>query len=162
MRRKDREIADIEDKIKIINKCKVCRLGLSENNNPYIVPLNYGYTFENDLLTLFFHSAKEGKKLDIIKNNNKACFEIDCDTKLIEGERACTYGYAFKSIIGFGEIIILENKDEKTKGLNNIMKHQTEREMSYDFTDEELKNVLVYKMEVMEFTGKQKEFPAKK
>jgi nitroimidazol reductase NimA-like FMN-containing flavoprotein (pyridoxamine 5'-phosphate oxidase superfamily) len=160
MRRKDREIVNIEEKIEIINKCKVCRIGLSENNNPYIIPLNYGYSFENNILTLFFHSAKEGKKIDIIKNN-KACFEIDCDTKLIEGERACNYGYIFKSIIGFGEIIILENKEEKNKGLNKIMKHQTGREINYDFTDEELKNVLVYKMEVKEFTGKQKGFPTK-
>jgi nitroimidazol reductase NimA-like FMN-containing flavoprotein (pyridoxamine 5'-phosphate oxidase superfamily) len=162
MRRKDREIVNVEDKIKIINKCKICRLGLSENNNPYIVPLNYGYTFERNTLTLFFHSAKEGKKLDTIKNNNKACFEIDCDTKLIEGEKACTYGYTFKSIIGFGEIIILENKEEKNKGLNKIMEHQTGGEIYYDFMDEELKNVLVYKMEVKEFTGKQKEFPTRK
>jgi nitroimidazol reductase NimA-like FMN-containing flavoprotein (pyridoxamine 5'-phosphate oxidase superfamily) len=159
MRRKDREITDIHEKVSIIKKCKVCRIGLSENNFPYIVPLNYGYDFENDTLTLFFHSAKEGKKIDIIKNNNNACFEIDCDTKLIEAEKACNYGYAFKSIIGFGKIIILENADEKIDGLNKIMKHQTERETVYNFTHDELKNICVYKMIVEEFTGKQKEFP---
>ncbi|MDR0754350.1 MAG: pyridoxamine 5'-phosphate oxidase family protein, partial [Prevotellaceae bacterium] len=88
MRRKDKEITNIEDKINIIDQCKVCRLGLSENNKPYIIPLNYGYSFENNMLTLFFHSAKEGKKIDIIIKNNSACFEIDCDNKLIEGEKA--------------------------------------------------------------------------
>ena len=159
MRRKDKEITNIHEKINIIKKCKVCRIGLSENNMPYIVPLNYGYDFENDTLTLFFHSAKEGKKIDVIKNNNNACFEIDCDTKLIEAERACSYGYAFKSIIGFGKIIILENVDEKIDGLNKIMKHQTERETVYNFTHDDLKNVCVYKMIVEEFTGKQKEYP---
>jgi len=159
MRRKDREITDIHEKVSIIKKCKVCRIGLSENNFPYIVPLNYGYDFENDTLTLFFHSAKEGKKIYIIKNNNNACFEIDCDTKLIEAEKACNYGYEFKSIIGFGKIVILENTDEKIDGLNKIMKHQTERETVYNFTHDELKNICVYKMIVEEFTGKQKEFP---
>ena len=111
MRRKDREITDIDEKINIIKKCKVCRIALSENNMPYIVPLNYGYSFENNILTLFFHSATEGKKLDIIQNNNNACFEIDCDTQLIEAEKACDYGYAFRSIVGFGKITILENTD---------------------------------------------------
>ena len=84
MRRKDKEIIDVNEKINVIKKCKVCRIGLSENNIPYIIPLNFGYKYENNLLTLYFHSALEGKKLDIIKNNNNACFEIDCDNKLRE------------------------------------------------------------------------------
>ena len=158
MRRTDKEITDIDEKLNIINQCKVCRLGLSENNTPYIVPLNYGYSFENNTLTLFFHGAQKGRKVDIIKNNNKACFEIDCDNKLIEGEKACTYSYAFKSIIGFGEVIVLKTIDEKTNGLNKIMQHQTGKETVYNFTDDELKNVMVYKMDVTEMTGKQKEF----
>jgi nitroimidazol reductase NimA-like FMN-containing flavoprotein (pyridoxamine 5'-phosphate oxidase superfamily) len=158
MRRKDKEITDIEEKLNVIHQCKVCRLGLAENNTPYVVPLNYGYSFENNVLTLFFHGAHEGRKINIIKNNNKACFEIDCDTALIEGGAACTYSYAFKSILGFGEIIILETAEEKSSGLNKIMKHQTGKEITYNFTDDELKNVFVYKMDVKEFTGKQKSF----
>jgi nitroimidazol reductase NimA-like FMN-containing flavoprotein (pyridoxamine 5'-phosphate oxidase superfamily) len=101
------------------------------------------------------------KKSGIIKSNNRACFEIDCDNKLIEGKKACSYSYAFKSVIGFGEITILENKEEKNSGLNKLMKHQTGKEIEYNFTEEELKNVMIYKMEVREFTGKQKEFPIK-
>ncbi len=85
MRRKDREITGIDEKLEIIAKCKVCRIGLSENNYPYIVPINYGYSFNDRKLALYFHCAPEGKKIDIIKKNNNACFEIDCDTKLIEG-----------------------------------------------------------------------------
>jgi nitroimidazol reductase NimA-like FMN-containing flavoprotein (pyridoxamine 5'-phosphate oxidase superfamily) len=158
MRRKDKEIIDVSEKIAVVKKCKVCRIGLSENNIPYIIPLNYGYDFENDKLTLFFHGATQGKKLDMIKNNNNACFEIDCDTKLLEAEKACNYGYAFKSIIGFGKIIILENADEKIYGLNKIMKHQTEKETVFNFTPDELKNVCVMKMTIEKFTGKQKEF----
>lgn len=159
MRRKDREIINIDDKIKIINKCKVCRLGLSENDKPYIIPLNYGYSFENNILILYFHSATEGKKIDIIKNNNKACFEIDCDNKLIEAEKACNYGYAFKSIIGFGEILMVETNEEKSNGLNKIMKHQTGKDVTYNFNDTMLKNVAIYKFIVEEFTGKEREFP---
>ena len=156
MRRQDREIIDVNEKINIIKKCKVCRIGLSENNIPYVIPLNYGYTFEDNTLTLFFHSALEGKKIEIIKSNNNACFEIDCDSKLIEAEKACNYGYAFSSIIGFGKIIILENTEEKIIGLNMIMKHQTEKETIYNFTNDELQKVCVYKMIVEIFTGKQK------
>jgi nitroimidazol reductase NimA-like FMN-containing flavoprotein (pyridoxamine 5'-phosphate oxidase superfamily) len=156
MRRKDKEISDIDEKLKIIEKNKICRLGLSENDYPYIVPLNYGFSYDDGKLTLYFHGATEGKKMDIIKKNNNVCFEIDCDTELIKGEAPCNYGYEFKSIIGFGKIIILEAKDEKINGLNYLMKQQTRKDIKYDFNENELKNVSVFKMTVEEFTGKQK------
>ena len=156
MRRKDKEITDINDIIAIIRKCKVCRLGLSENNIPYVVPLNYGYTYENENLVLYFHGANQGKKLKIIKENNNACFEIDCDTKLIEAENPCDYGYEFRCVIGFGKIFFMEKNDEKIFGLNLLMKQQTGRNIEYDFSENELNNVCVYKMVINEFTGKQK------
>jgi nitroimidazol reductase NimA-like FMN-containing flavoprotein (pyridoxamine 5'-phosphate oxidase superfamily) len=154
MRRKDKEIADINDKIAIIEKCKFCRLGLCENNFPYVIPLNYGYTYEDEKLVLFFHGAIEGKKIEMIRKNNNACFKIDCDTKLIEREKPCNYSYEYKSVIGFGKIIFLETDDGKSIGLKHLMKHQTGKEIRYDFSKDELKKVCVFKMVVEEFTGK--------
>jgi nitroimidazol reductase NimA-like FMN-containing flavoprotein (pyridoxamine 5'-phosphate oxidase superfamily) len=156
MRRKERKITDIDEKLKIIEKCKVCRLGLSENNYPYIIPLNYGFSYEDEKLTLYFHGAADGKKMDIIKKNNNACFEIDCDTKLIEGELPCNYSYEYKSIIGFGKIIILETKDKKIDALNYLMKHQTGKNIKYDFNENKINSIAAFKMVVEEFTGKQK------
>jgi nitroimidazol reductase NimA-like FMN-containing flavoprotein (pyridoxamine 5'-phosphate oxidase superfamily) len=161
MRRQDKEIVDVGAKLEIISRCKVCRLGLSDNNTPYIVPLNYGYSFENNILTLFFHGAHEGKKMDIIRNNNRACFEIDCEGKLIEAEKACGHSYAYKSIIGFGKIILIKSPEEMADGLNKFMRHQTGIDRTYNFDEAQLKNVTVYKLVVDEFTGKHKEFPAK-
>jgi nitroimidazol reductase NimA-like FMN-containing flavoprotein (pyridoxamine 5'-phosphate oxidase superfamily) len=156
MRRKDREITGIDEKLEIIKKCKVCRIGLSENNYPYIVPLNYGFSYDDGKLSLYFHCAPEGKKIDIIKKNNNACFEIDCDTKLIEGIKACDYSYEFKSIIGFGKIVFLETKEEKTNGLNYLMKQQTGNDIKHDYDEKELRNIIILRMLVDEFTGKQK------
>ncbi|MDR1200402.1 MAG: pyridoxamine 5'-phosphate oxidase family protein [Tannerellaceae bacterium] len=156
MRRKDREIADINEKLKIIDKNKVCRLALSDNNQPYIVPLNYGYSFENNCLTFYFHSACEGKKLEIIEKNNLACFEIDCDGVLIEGEKPCSYSYAFESIVGTGKIMLLNTATEKKDGLNKLMKHQTGKNETYCFDEKTIERVIVYKMVVEEFTGKRR------
>jgi nitroimidazol reductase NimA-like FMN-containing flavoprotein (pyridoxamine 5'-phosphate oxidase superfamily) len=156
MRRRDREITDIHDKLAIIEQCTFCRLGLSDENYPYIVPLNYGYTYENEKLTLFFHGAAEGRKIEIIKKNNNACFEVDCGTELVEGNNPCEYGYKFKSIIGFGKIIFLETNDEKSHGLKQLMKHQTGKETTHNFCEDELIHVCVFKMIVEEITGKQK------
>jgi nitroimidazol reductase NimA-like FMN-containing flavoprotein (pyridoxamine 5'-phosphate oxidase superfamily) len=155
MRRKDKEIIDVNEKIAIINRNKVCRLALSDNNQPYIIPLNYGYSFENNILSLYFHSSSEGKKMEIIKKNKQVCFEVDCDCSLIEGEKACKYSYAFKSIIGTGKIIILDTMDEKIDGLNKLMKHQTEKDQVYDFDEKTVRQITVYKMVVDEFTGKE-------
>jgi nitroimidazol reductase NimA-like FMN-containing flavoprotein (pyridoxamine 5'-phosphate oxidase superfamily) len=156
MRRKDKEIVDIDEKLEIIAKCKVCRLGLSENNYPYIVPLNYGFSYDDGRLTLYFHCALEGKKVDIIRKNNDACFEIDCDTQLIDGEIPCRYGYEFKSVIGFGKVVFLDTVDENIAGLNYLMKQQTGNDVKYEFNEDELSRVLVFKMSVDEFKGKQK------
>ena len=155
MRRKDKEITDIDAKIAIIEKCKYCRLGIALDNSPYVIPLNYGYTFENEKLSLFFHSANEGKKIDVLRNNNSACFEVDCDAQLVKGIKACNYGYAFKSIIGYGKITFLESNKEKADGLNQLMKHQTGETKEYTYSDNMLNKVCVLKMDVDEFKGKQ-------
>jgi nitroimidazol reductase NimA-like FMN-containing flavoprotein (pyridoxamine 5'-phosphate oxidase superfamily) len=157
MRRKESEITDVYKKLEIIGKNKVCRLALSENDQPYIVPLNYGYSFENGALTLYFHSAKEGKKLEIIRKNNLACFEIDNDSGdgLIKGDTPCDHSYAFQSIVGTGRILLLDALPEKKDALNKLTRHMTGSDETYDFPEKALEAVAVYKMEVAEFTGKE-------
>jgi len=156
MRRKDREISDINESLEILDKCKVCRIGLSDNNMPYIVPLNYGYTWENDRLTLYFHSALEGKKIDILKNNKRACFEIDTDHRLIEGVIACKYGYSYSSIMGFGNIEFINDNEEKTRCLNILMKHQTGQDTLHAYSDEALAGIVVYKLVAEDFSCKKR------
>lgn len=160
MRRTDREITATEEILAIIDRCKVCRLGLVDADQPYVVPLNYGYSHNGGALTLYFHSAREGRKIDIISRNNKACFEIDCDHRLVEGERACDYGFIYSSVIGFGTVEFIENNDEKIIALNYLMKHQTGMDIHHDFGDM-LARVAVYKLSVSEFTGKRKPLPDK-
>jgi nitroimidazol reductase NimA-like FMN-containing flavoprotein (pyridoxamine 5'-phosphate oxidase superfamily) len=98
-------------------------------------------------------------KIDILKKNNKVCFEIDCNHALIEANEPSKYSFAFESIIGFGKIIFLETDEEKSYGLNQLMKHQTGKDIKYQYPEYQLKSVNVYKMEVETFTGKHKLFP---
>jgi nitroimidazol reductase NimA-like FMN-containing flavoprotein (pyridoxamine 5'-phosphate oxidase superfamily) len=154
LRRKDREILDVNEKLAILKECKVCRLALSVDDKPYVVPKNFGFSFENDKLTLYFHGAKEGKTQDMIHQNNEASFEVDCGHKLISGDAPDDYSYAYRSIIGFGKITLLESEAEKTMGLNQMMKHQTGKDLKYTYKSELLNKTAVYKMEVEEFTAK--------
>ena len=157
MRRTDREITDKDEIIKIIDKSDVCRIALSQNNIPYIVPMNFGYIFENDRLVLYFHCAKEGKKLDIIKSNPAACFEMDCSSKIIPGEKACNYSIDFESVIGFGNIVITGDGEieEKRKALNLIMQKYAPEKM-FEFSGTDIDSVTVLKFIVDDFTGKRR------
>lgn len=77
MRRKDREVKDDIKIDEIIRKSKVCRIGFNDNGEVYIVPMNFGYVHENNRRIFYFHSAKSGRKMDLIKANPKVGFEID-------------------------------------------------------------------------------------
>ena len=158
MRRKEREITDIAEKLAVIEKCKVCRLAMTDGNAPYIVPLNFGYTWENDKLCLYFHGACEGRKIDILKKNPKICFEMDCSHKLIEADNPADYSYAYESIIGEGKVEFLDDPKEKTFGLNILMRHQAGRE-GFTFPEEALKKTCAYKVEAVWFTGKRRPLP---
>jgi len=153
MRRKDREITDKAEIIKIIEQCEVCRLGLSDDNIPYIIPMNYGYKYQEGKLTLYFHGAKEGKKLDIIAKNPKACFEVDCSHELVTAEEAWNYTMNYESVIGNGEISICTDKSEIAEGLQLLMK-QVARDKEFTFPDHVMNSVTVFKLEVTDFTGK--------
>lgn len=152
MRRKDREVTDINDLISVVEECRICHLGLIDDKGMYIVPLNYGYEYINQRLNLYFHSAHVGRKIDAIINNPNVCIEMDCGHRLIEGEKACDYSFGFKSIIGNGKASIVSDYNEKLKGLSLLMKHETQRE--FEFDEKMVNQVSVIKVEVNEFTGK--------
>jgi nitroimidazol reductase NimA-like FMN-containing flavoprotein (pyridoxamine 5'-phosphate oxidase superfamily) len=115
-------IKDRETLLSILDNADVCRIALHDTPFPYIVPLNYGYIWD-DQLAFYFHCASEGRKLTCIRRNNHVCFEIDTGHELIQNEHACNWGMRYKSIIGNGIIEIVDDHDEKNKGLNLLMKH---------------------------------------
>jgi len=153
MRRSDREITAKMEIMQIVEKCDVCRLAFSDNDIPYIVPVNFGFEYTDGRLILYFHGASEGKKHEIITKNPRACFEMDCSHKLIEAEEAADYTMEYESVIGNGKISYITEKSEKTKALNFLMK-QYAKEKSFSFSDHVIESVTVFKLDVLEFTGK--------
>ena len=122
MRRKDHEITDFEEIRYILTSGLICRLALSVDNTPYIVPLNYGVKFSNPMV-LYFHCAPSGRKLDMLKRNNRVCFEIEVDTEIIKGKEACDWAMQYKSVIGYGTVEIITDGDQMIHGLNILMEH---------------------------------------
>jgi hypothetical protein len=152
MRRKDREVTDTNELLAIIQECRICHLGMQDVNGIYIVPLNYGFEYVNNQLSLYFHSAKVGRKIDALKLNPNVCIEMDCDHRLIEGDKACDYSFGFKSIIGNGHASFVEEYTEKLKGLKLLMQHETQKE--FEFDEKMVNMVTVMKVVVHEFSGK--------
>lgn len=152
MRRSDREITDQKALLAILDSCEVMRVGLVDGDRPYVVPMNYGYRWEGGQLTLYFHSAKEGMKLNLIRKNAKVCFEVDCGHALIPGENACQYGYAFQSVVGFGKAEVLEDPQEKITALRALMQHMAGEQFA--FTEQMVSGITVWQIQVSEFTGK--------
>ena len=153
MRRKDREITDFNEMIKIVKKCDSCVLALNEEGFPYIIPMNFGMDIEDGQLYLYFHCASEGKKLDLIRKDNRASFEMDCEHKLVlqEEEMECTMGYA--SVIGQG-IIEFVAEEDKLQALKVLMRQY--RSEDFQFDTRMLKVTTVLKMKVIHMTGKRK------
>lgn len=152
MRRKDREITDLNEIMEIIKKCDVCRLAFFDEGFPYIVPLNFGAFLAEDKISIYFHGANAGKKLVLIEKNNKVAFEMDCSHKLILGEKACDSTMEYESVCGNGTVELLEGQ-EKLSGLAALMK-QYSTNNHHEFDEKEVRAVAVLKLSVNKITAK--------
>ncbi len=148
MRRKEKEIIDKSEIESIIRKSTVCRLGLTDKSRPYVVPLCFGY--DND--ALFFHSAKEGRKVEILRKNNQVCFEFDIAPEVKTGKTACAWGMRYQSVIGFGKALFIEDPDERRKALDVIMRQYADGD--FEYSEKSFKKALVIKVEIESMTGK--------
>ena len=153
MRRKDREVTDLAVIREILNKARVLRLGLNDEGSPYVVPLHYGYEMDEEgKLTFYMHGAREGHKVDLAKADSRAFVEIDTDEELMYSDIACDNGATFSSVMARGHVTLLEDAEEKIKGLKALMKLQTGKD--FEINEKMAKIVTVFKVDVDEYSAK--------
>jgi hypothetical protein len=119
VRRKDLKITDRTEIESILHEATVCRIGLADDDGPYVVPVCFGYEDRS----VYIHSAPEGKKLVMLEKNPRCCFEVDICGQVIRGDRPCSWGMRYRSVIGYGRAAILTDPDGKKRGLTCIMHH---------------------------------------
>ena len=155
MRRRDREVTDLNQIFEIVRNCNVAHVGMVENGKPYVVALNFGYERQGDTLVLYFHSACEGHKIDILKENPNVYFQMDCVNEFITGtkEHPCAYCWRYDS----GQVEFVENPEEKSAALNCMIRHLGKTEDTFQFPEAMLKKTCVYKLRSTDFTGKHHE-----
>ncbi len=132
----------------IIRDATVCRLGCADDGVPYVVPLSFGFRSG----AIYIHSAPEGEKISILQKNPDCCIEFDECQKVVQAEKPCHWGMQYRSVICRGRAVFMTNPDEKRIGLNCIMNHYGGD--SYTFSEKDLGNVSVIRIDILEMTGK--------
>lgn len=112
-----------------VHQAKVCRVGLVDGDEAYIVPMNFGYHDGS----LFFHSAKVGRKVELVQRNGKASFEMDIDLGLVTDQDAYKCTNHFICVMGTGQIELVKDDEERMIGLRALMDHYTKD--NYSMTD---------------------------
>ncbi|NLE06860.1 MAG: pyridoxamine 5'-phosphate oxidase family protein [Crenarchaeota archaeon] len=154
MRRLDRNIERIEDIFSVLDRCKICRLGMVDGEGkPYVVPLNFCYEYRQGKLNLYMHCAKEGLKLDLLRAKPSVCFEADNAGAVITADQACGYSQKYESVIAFGEAEILSDPAQREKGLQAVMKIQSGQD-DWVFDPNSAARVEVIRVRVSSVTGK--------
>jgi len=132
----------------ILEQALVLRLAISAGEQPYLVPLSFGY----ERGRLFFHSAPRGKKIEMLAQNPRVCFQVDQNVSLVRGKTACQFSMRYRSVIGYGRARRLEDLAEKRHALDQIVRHYGGDPV--DYPEDQLRDLAVYEIAIDEITCK--------
>ena len=155
MRRKDREIRDPSAIMQILEKADVCRIAMCEDNVPYVVAMNFGCgkQRETGFAPLYFHSAPEGKKIDILRKNSLVCFQADIEHEFFLHTIACGCSMKYQSIVGMGRMSFVDDRSEKLEALQSIMTHYTKKS-EHVFKEEMITRTVTMRLDIEEISAK--------
>jgi len=149
---KNREITLTSSMEDVIARCRYCTMAMiDQNNHPYVLPMNFGYAHG----VVYLHSAPEGKKVDILRNNNRVCLAFSTDHELRHQNEdvACSYSMKYRSVLIYGKVEFIDDPTEKRRVLNILMKQYTGRD-DFKYNDPAINNVLVYKVVAEKMEGR--------
>jgi uncharacterized protein len=152
MRRKNREIADREEIDAILSSANLMHIALVDGDTPFLVPVFYAF----DGTAIYFHSAKAGTKIEIMKRNNNVCFEVSIDHGIIEDDIVCAFEAQHRTVIGFGKASFVVDEAEKMKALDGIVARFTDKKFEYPKTN--LGLTVVIRIDIESIKGKKHGF----
>ena len=150
MRKQNQEIKDKNIIDEILSKSEVCRIAMIDDGKPYILPFNYGYKDHY----IYIHSTPEGKKIDILKKNSYVCFEIEYKADLVKYGEPCKWATRYCSVVGYGEVEIITDFQQKMDGLDIIMAHHGYQDKK-NYDKKQVESIVILKLHITEVTGKQ-------
>lgn len=165
MRRQDREITEFADVIKVMRACQVCHVAFSDEDYPYVVPMTFGMEVkENNRVNLYFHGAKEGRKHELIKKNNKVSFVMEDTHGIVTGLQvgACECTMEFECVMGTGTIEYV-SEEEKVAALQTMLQQYNVKEgQNYHFHQEVVPRIHVLRLRVNSLSAKKREVATQK
>ena len=153
MRRKDKEINDIKEMMRIVESSRIMHLGICQDDQPYVIPLNFGFQYNGSNIKIYFHSAKAGRKIDFINKNKKCAVEMTSYFELEKGETACDWSAFHESIMIEGRISLIEDENEIRMAMDRIMEHYGFEGVPV-YEDKFIKAMAVYCIDVDNISGK--------
>ncbi|MCK4879650.1 MAG: pyridoxamine 5'-phosphate oxidase family protein [Bacteroidales bacterium] len=150
MRKANQEIKDEKILDEILSGVTICRVAMMDGELPYIIPFNYGYSDG----CLYIHSAPEGKKIDLLRKDNRVCFEVEDMVEIFKGERACDWTTRYRSVVGYATVEILSDEESKQQGLEVIMAQHGAPEL-VEFSPKSINRMVILKLAITSMTGKQ-------
>ena len=155
MRRAERAM-NAEETQQFLETATVGRLGMISKGEPYVVPLNYIYL--DDLV--YFHSAKEGRKMEALRGGARVCFEVDVLMGIRDDTDPCAMGTYFKSVTLFGDCDRVEDSTEALRALEALVEKHSRRPDRSRIPEEALETVVVMKIVPEHLSGKMLEAPS--
>jgi nitroimidazol reductase NimA-like FMN-containing flavoprotein (pyridoxamine 5'-phosphate oxidase superfamily) len=155
MRRKDREIEDREALSSILEKADACHLAFAVGDMPYIVTMNFGWEWQGEYPVLYFHCAREGRKLEMMRRNPRVCFELDVGHELVTGSVPCDWGMKYSSVVGYGILGEIPDDAGRLAGLDRVMRHYG-WSGGVDYRSGTLDTTTVLSLKIDELSGKRK------
>ncbi|MHC5054007.1 MAG: pyridoxamine 5'-phosphate oxidase family protein [Planctomycetota bacterium] len=148
MRRSEKEITSRGEIDDVLARAEVLRVAMCDGERPYVVPVCFGY----DGSALWFHSAREGRKLDVIARNPSVAFEAATGVEVVIGGPGCRSTAKYLSVIGSGTATLVQDENERRRGLDAIMRHYGGEAGGY--ATEALAKTAVVRIDIDEMTGK--------
>ena len=155
MRRKDREVTDFSKIVSFIDKCEILRLGLSDGDFPYIVPVNFSYEIlEDKKINFYIHGAVAGRKFELMKKNKLCSFEMDTPLKMdfLYKEKDITMRY--ESVMGTAKIEFIAD-NEKENIMQNKILSRTKELSEFPWNKAALKKCAVARLCVISISAKE-------
>lgn len=152
MRRTDRKITDPAAILAIIDRCDVMRIGLSDGEFPYIVPVNFAWEQQGDTLVFYIHGAAAGRKYELLRRNGVCSFEMDIPEEIVPspGGGITTH---YQSVMGTAAVELLEGA-EKIRALNEVLMQRWSVSRGMRCSEASISHTAAVKLTVLTISGK--------
>jgi hypothetical protein len=139
----DRSLID-----EIIKSANVCHIAMSDGGQPYVIPVSFGYDGNN----LYFHGRAAGKKIDILKANDRVSFEFTVGAEVVHSDKPCKWNFRYRSVVGFGRATFLDDLKEKEEGLSHILRQYSS--VSFQLPEKAVQTTTVIKISIKSLSSR--------